>query len=482
MPGELDLVARLLAFEGGRAVRIASHLQVSIQPHALVLCPLAMSGEDTTIHAVAVGRIGGTAEFRSVPDPRFRDDQFGLFAWLGERIERYFTECRSGGQYPQIWVSSSPAAAHLDTLADRLRYNKDDAQVKRFGELLSYATERFPIDGQQALITATGALREHFATGQQEAEDDHLGTVLVWIDPPAGGNVLAEVAAAELIPMGVKTDPTFDRRSLEPLVRAYNGARREKANSTVLAWRADAVHRLLVGVVRLIYEATQRAIQILARANLPPLPCLSDLDSRENDEFESFMQSRDAGYHLPLRDKPKPAAFKLTEREQAVDNLEAAVVHEDRVGHARARLEGRILRGTVRNPRIVHAGPWKYDYFLEVVSEQRVLRVRRRDELALLSDTRLKAVVTDVQRRGRTTTVFLQLGAGKKAVGLPRAGATVEFGPDAPDWEHLGRARAQLAERLSNEPWTHSDTGMPNRSPKGQPPPRDLLRTLDGLR
>jgi len=84
MPGELDLVARLLAFEGGRAVRIASRLQVSIQPDALVLCPLAMSGEDTTIHAVAVGRVGGTAEFRSVPDPRFRDDQFGLFAWLGE--------------------------------------------------------------------------------------------------------------------------------------------------------------------------------------------------------------------------------------------------------------------------------------------------------------------------------------------------------------------------------------------------------------
>ena len=62
--------------------------------------------------------------------------------------------------------------------------------------------------------------------------------------------------------------------------------------------------------------------------------------------------------------------------------------------------------------------------------------IRRRDELALLSNTRLKAVVTDVQRQGRTTTVSFQLGAGEKAVGLPRSGAIVEFGPGAPDWEH----------------------------------------------
>ena len=412
MPSEIDLVARLLAFEKGKASRIASHLRVSIQPHAMVVCPLAMAGEDTTVHVVAVGHVGDPPEFRSVPDPRFRSDQYQLFTWLAERIERYFVECRSQGIYPQIWVSSSPVAALLDTLADRLRYNRDDLVVKRFGELISYATERFPIAGQQALITATGALRLHFATGQQEAEDEHLGTVLVWIEPPARRNVLAEVAATELLPMGAKTDPTFDRQTLEPLVRDYNEARRENANPQVLARRAKAVHDVLVAVVCPIYDATQRAIRILRRLNLPPLAGIASLDEREHDEFENFMQSRDAGHHLPLRDKPKPAAFKLADREDALGfNLEAALVHEDRVGRARARLAGDILRGAVRNPRKVHVGPWRYEYSLEIVSNQRVLRVRRRDELVVGRDTRLKAIVTDIQRRGRTTTVSLRLSS-----------------------------------------------------------------------
>ena len=68
----VNLVGRLRAFDAGRALRAASHLQVVIQPHALVIAPLAMAGEDTTIHALAVGPIGSPAQIRVVPDPRVR--------------------------------------------------------------------------------------------------------------------------------------------------------------------------------------------------------------------------------------------------------------------------------------------------------------------------------------------------------------------------------------------------------------------------
>jgi hypothetical protein len=332
------------------------------------------------------------------------------------------------------------------------------------------------------LMTATGALRLHFATGQQEAEDEHLGTVLVWIEPPAGRNVLAEVAATELIPMGAKTDPTFDRQTLEPLVRDYNEARRQGADAKVLVRRGKAVHDALVGAVRPIYDATQRAIQILTRTNLPRLSSLDSLDERERDEFENFMESRDAGYHLPLRDKPKAAAFKLAGRENALDNLEAALVHEDRVGRARALLAGDILRGAVRNPRTLHVGPRQFEYSLEVVSNQRVLRVRRRDELVLLRDTRLKVVVIDIQRRGRTTTVSLRIASGMRAVGLPQAGESVEFGPGAPDWFSIVRARVQMARRLNTPPWTHSESAIPTPSPKTSRRPRDLVAIVEALR
>ena len=141
-----------------------------------------------------------------------------------------------------------------------------------------------------------------------------------------------------------------------------------------------------------------------------------------------------------------------------------------------------MLRGTVRNPQKVHLGPWRFEYSLEVVSQQRVLRVRRRDELSLLLDTRLKAVVTDIHRNGRTTTVSLRLSSGGRAVGLPRIGEVIELGPGAPDWLGIVRTRVQMAERLSNPPWTHSDGGIPNCKPQDGGAPRDLLRILEGLR
>ena len=112
-------------------------------------------------------------------------------------------------------------------------------------------------------------------------------------------------------------------------------------------------------------------------------------------------------------------------------NMESAVLHEDRLGRARARLAGTVLHGTVRNPQKIHLRPWQFAYSLEVITQQRVLRVRRRDELSLLSDTRLKVVVTDIQRSGRTTTVSLRLSSGGRAVGLPRIGEVIELGPGA---------------------------------------------------
>src|SRR5947209_4892056 len=227
MTTDLTLLARLLAYRDGRAHPRASHRQVVIRLDAYVLCPLALAGEDTTIHCLAYGRVGGPPRVLCVPDPRKRDDQYQLFEQLGQDIEAYFDRCRATGSFPQLWVSSSAAASHLDTLADRLRYNPLNPRVQRFGELLSFPTGRLPIAGQQALITATGALKLHWATGQQEGEDEHLGALLAWIDPPAGVPVLEAVAAAELQPMGVKTDPDFDRNTLEPLVTAYNRAVRD---------------------------------------------------------------------------------------------------------------------------------------------------------------------------------------------------------------------------------------------------------------
>jgi hypothetical protein len=478
----LNVLPRLMAFREGRAVRVASHQRIAICPNGLVICPIAMAGEDTTIHIVACGRIGQAAEIRCVPDPRYRDDQYGLFEWLGEGVTRYFLECQQNRSYPQIWVPSSGAVRLLDTLADRLRFNRENLSVRIFGEMLSYATERFPIDGQQALMTSTGALRTHFATGQQEGEDEHLGALLVWMRPPAGRNVLAAVAAAEEVPMGVKTDPDFDRDQLAPLVSEYNDARKRKATNRELETRASRIEVLLRPVVSRIYEATQEAISLLIEEQLDPIPHLDGLESREADEFRSFMSSRDLGHALPLRDSPKSAAFGVASREDSADVAQAALLYGDKVHFERERLAGRILNGTVEDPVKTQLAPRRHECRFTVVTGQRVLHVRRRDELHLLADPRMKVVVTDIRRNGRTTRVSVVLLKGERAVGLPAQSQEVALGAAPPDWDRIIRLRKQMRDRLARPPWTHQNAQLPGPSPSNAARPADLLAAIEGLR
>jgi len=481
MAGDLDLVARLLAYETGRAVPLASHQQVALRPDALILCPLAMAGEDTTVHIVACGRSGQPPKIWCVPDPRRRDDQFRLFTSLGVEIEQYFSACRDAGTYPQLWVSSTAAIRHLDTLADRLRYNRDDLRVKRFGELLSYATERYPTAGQQTLIAATRVLRTHWATGQQEGEDEHLGALLAWIASPPGRSVLVTAAEAEREPMGVKTDPEFDRDILGPRVAAYHDGMRRGIPAAALRFCGRAIRTDLEPVVTLIYRATQTAIATLRKANLPPHPDLPALERREAEEFSAFMASRDAGYHLPLRDQPKLAAFKLSAREDAIQNVEAALRRGDRVDRARGRLSGHVIVGEVADPFRFHVGPRRFEYRFDLISDQRTLRVRRRDDLSWVEDPRLGVTVTDVHRDGQATRISLLISKGQRSVGLPHIGQQLELVPGVPNWENLLRIRGHLKRRLETMPWTHASAGIPPARPRFDRP-ADPLAAVEALR
>ncbi|WP_338832587.1 hypothetical protein [Bradyrhizobium sp. 27S5] len=252
----VHVAARLRALQRGQAVPIVAQRQLVIQPHARILTLLAMAGEDTSVHAAALGRFGYSPEINVVADPRRRDDQYGLLRWLLPLFEAYYAECRAAGTFPQIWVSSSGALGHLDTLADRLRFT-DEGDIKRLGTLWTYAGERSPVAGQQALIAATKALCAHFASGQQEGEDEHLGSLLTWIEPPAGRDIFAAVATAEAQPMAEKTDPRFDRTALQPAIQDYNRARSAGESQAVLSFYHARIQQLLEGVP-LRFEGRER--------------------------------------------------------------------------------------------------------------------------------------------------------------------------------------------------------------------------------
>ncbi|MBL8806183.1 MAG: hypothetical protein JNN22_04985 [Rhodospirillales bacterium] len=480
MSDPIRLIGRLRAFEARRAIRVASHLQVSIEPHALVVCPLAMAGEDTTIHAVAIGGIGMPPQIRVVPDPRVRDEHYALIEWMGGVIESYYQERRRLGEFPQIWVSSGAAAGHLDILADRLRFTRNAPVVKRTGDLLTYVTERMPVAGQQALMTATGALSAHYCTGQQEGEDEHLGVFLTWLDPPAGIEIWRAIEIAERQIMGVKTDPEFDRTDLQPLLKAYNFARKT-GEAAQIRRRADAIEAHLAPLVGDIYASVQRALGFL-QGRFPPAPVLAELVRCEAKEFFNFMNSRDNDYPLPYRDSPKAAAFKISERELAIQNTERGAIYGDRLAQARAQLSGKIVTGVCGGATITKTGPRKFDHRFYIDTAQTNLHVRRGDTLALLRDPRLLCIVEDVNRIGAVTRVSFLVDDGMRAVGMPPNGASVDLAPPPPDWFWLSRMRGKMASRLATPPWTHVQAPPPAQPDTTNIRPHRLLDAVENLR
>ncbi|WP_221404498.1 hypothetical protein [Variovorax atrisoli] len=457
---------------------IVSQRQLVIQPHARILTLIAMAGEDTSVHAAALGRIGHPPEINVVADPRRRDDQYGLLRWLLPFFENYYAECLAGGTFPQIWVSSAGALGHLDTLADRLRFTDED-DIKRLGTLWTYAGERSPVAGQQALISATTALRAHYATGQQEAEDEHLGSLLTWIDPPAGRDIWAAVAAAELQPMAVKTDPQFDTVTLQPAVEDYNRAS-SAGDEPASTFHRQRIRQMLEGVIRPIHAATQRAISVLMEPRWGPNPSLDVLADQEAREFKQFMAGREEGFYLPYHDSPKAGAMKIASRERAVSNVEAGMLRHDRAAREKGAVSGSVLRVKVTDIREEKIAPRLFKYEFVLSSQQGSLHLRTGDELWTLDEPKISLRINDVGRHGSYTRIKGEVLHGKNAVKRMSPGATLDFGPEAPNWPSIGNELRQMSERLTHEPWTHGDK-TPTSTPIKRPMPSNLLAMVERL-
>lgn len=471
----LHVAARLRALQNGQAVPIVSQRQVVIQAHAKILTLISMAGEDTSVHAAAFGGFGEPAQVFVIADPRRRDDQNALLRQLLPLFEAYYAQCRADATFPQIWVSSAGALSHLDTLADRLRFT-DEPEIRRLGELWTYAGERSPVAGQQALISASGALRLHYATGQQEAEDEHLLTLLTWIDPPRGRDIFAAVAAAEETPMGVKTDPGFDSASLQPAITDFHNAQSDGER----AFHRSRIQHLLEGVIRPIYTATQRAIAALSQPRWRDNPALDELAVQESGEFQRFMRHRDEGRHLPYKDSAKAGAMRIAARERAVDNVEAGMLRHDRAARERGVVKGSVLRCQLVGVHEHHLGPRRYEYDLVLTSHQDGLHLRLGDDLWLFDGPNLSLHVTEIERRGPFTWVTGRVGTGKNAAKRMAAGPTLDFGRGAPNWRRLGSQLVQMEKRMANVPWTHGGD-IPPASPSRLVMPANLRAAIEDL-
>ncbi|MFR0352785.1 hypothetical protein [Streptomyces sediminimaris] len=394
-------LARLEAVRTGRARPAATVRHRHLSGRPLVFVPLTTAGEAGAPLGALVGTDRRAPRLLAVPQPRDRDLRFAFLAELAdvvlpyledytaqvEAAERTDTDPETGKRVkvevelcadaPQLIVPSRAGIDFVRLLGRSMRFRRTAEQdpetpypapprVPLLGRWLTHFGERARVPGSSLLLAATDVLARHWATGQSSLEDQHLGALLAWIDPPEGTSGAAAALAAELArdahgqlrcpPAGPATDPAFDNRLLAPAIERYDRAR------TALGAAADGleaddrlgeltaaereIRELVLSRTLPTWEKVWRGLDLL-RA----LPVGAHVEERWTRDRWSFTGHRDrvaAGEPpQPRRDDAVTAANKLASREREQARLEAQEALDDPLVMAARRLSGEAFTAEV---------------------------------------------------------------------------------------------------------------------------------------
>ncbi|MEV5880503.1 hypothetical protein AB0L75_41265 [Streptomyces sp. NPDC052101] len=394
-------LARLEAVSSGRAQPAATVRHRHLSERPLVFVPLTTAGEAGAPLGALVGTDRDAPRLLVVAQPRDRDLRFTFLADLADTVlpyvdsyagsveaaERTETDPETGKRVkveaelcadaPQLIVPSRAGLDFVRLLGRSMRFRRTAEQdpeapypapprVPLLGRWLTHYGERSRVPGSSLLLALTDVLSRHWATGQSGLEDQHLGALLAWIDPPEGTGgadaarraELARDPAGQLLcpPAGPATDPAFDNRLLAPAIERYDRAR------TALAAAEDAlaaddrlaaltaaereVLDLVESRTRPTWDAVWRGLDLL-RA----LPEAAHAEERWTRDRWSFTGHRDrvlAGEPpQPRRDDAVTAANKLATREREQARLEAQEALDDPLVMAGRRLAGEAFAGEV---------------------------------------------------------------------------------------------------------------------------------------
>lgn len=394
-------LARLEAVATGRAQPAATvrHRHLSARP--LVFVPLTTAGEAGAPLGALVGTDRDAPRLLVVPQPRDRDLRFAFLAELAgivlpyvdgfagdvEAAERSETDPETGKRVkvevelcadaPQLVVPSRAGVDFVRLLGRSMRFRRtaeEDPEapfpapprVPLLGRWLTHFGERSRVPGSSLLPAMTDMLSRHWATGQSTLEDQHLGALLAWIDPPPGRSGAEAAREAEHArdadgqllcpPAGPATDPAFDNALLAPAIERYDRARAELAAAED-GLEADArlgaltaaereIRALVESRTRPTWDAVWRGLDLLRR-----LPEGAHVEERWTRDRWSFTSHRDrvlAGEPpQPRRDDAVTAAHKLASREREQARLEAQEALDDPLVMAARRLSGEAFAGEV---------------------------------------------------------------------------------------------------------------------------------------
>ncbi|WP_254392315.1 hypothetical protein [Streptomyces buecherae] len=414
----MTTLARMEAMWSGRALPTATVRHRHLADRPLALVPLTTAGEAGAPLGALVGTDRDAPRLLVVPQPRDRDLRFAFLAALAEEMlphfaagadeveweERKETDPETGKRVtvqvelcadaPQLLVPSGPGIDFVRLLGRSMRFRRaaehepEDlagtregallasgpgaaepgggpreadvpraapARVPLLGRWLTHYGERARVPGSSLLLALTDLLGQHWATGQSRLEDQHLGALLAWIDPPAGlagpeAALRAETARddrGQLLcpPAGPATDPAFDNRLLAPAMARYDAARTRGVPADVAAAERE-VRELVASQLRPTWEALWRGVDLL-RA-LPPGSRVADRWKRDRWSYTGHRDRVRAGEPpQPKWDDAVTAARKLAARETAQAQLDAQEALDDPLVMAARRLSGEAFAGEV---------------------------------------------------------------------------------------------------------------------------------------
>lgn len=505
----ITTLARLEAVHSGRAQPAATVRHRHLSDRPLVFVPLTTAGETGAPLGALVGTDRDAPRLLVVPQPRDRDLRFTFLAELAdvvlpyvdgyagsvEAAERTETDPETGKRVkveaelcadaPQLIVPSRAGLDLVRLLGRSMRFRRTAEQepeapypapprVPLLGRWLTHYGERARVPGSSLLLALTEVLSRHWATGQSGLEDQHLGALLAWIDPPEGLSgaeaahraELARDTAGQLLcpPAGPATDPAFDNKLLAPAIERYDRARTAlaaaedplEADDRLAALTAAErdVRDLVESRTRPTWDAVWRGLDLL-RA----LPVGGHVDGRWTRDRWSFTGHRDrvlAGEPpQPRRDDAVTAANKLATREREQARLEAQEALDDPLVMAGRRLAGEAFAGEVTDVVMTYSEGRRPSPrpLVTVRTEDRPHLAERAKVYRSLNGRPQAAEFAGPQGDGVLVLRILdKMGRGKE----PEPGSVPEKGDRVcfTLFEHEQRGGAKLPEP-EETPWTH---------------------------
>jgi hypothetical protein len=465
----LTALARVSAVSSGIAQPIAIKRHVHLSSRPLVFVPLALAGEANAPLAALVGSSPDSPQLLFVPQPRNRDQRFAFAARLAAVVVSYVdsfcaeTETVPAGRNadpreryldaPQILVPNGGGVGFVRLFGRSTRLRRTtgeyavDPSVPLLGRWLTFFAERAEYPGSSLLVSMTGALSAHWATGQSAVEDANLAALVGWIDPPAGMSGADAAAEAEdplrWPPAGPATDPTFDNEVLARAIDAGSLSRLESA---------------LRSQLEPTWELMWRGASLLR--SLSPGERVERRWADDRDAFTGYASYvAEGGYPQPRLDGAVAAAQRLARLERAQALYDAQRAYDDPLVLAEYRLTGEAFAGTV-----VSAEPDRID----ASGSKRKLRprvtVRSDDPVRLESGVSVvsparpaqKGSIVSVSSTPSGVEVTLELSGGMGRSLTPPPGSVPEVGERLTYTTLTESFQAPAAFPSRDEtPWTH---------------------------